>query len=67
MKGIQRGILGLGTIFGPLIAGPFVQKPIYLLACTLFLISMILILIIFSFNRLNPISNVNENEKESEN
>jgi ceroid-lipofuscinosis MFS transporter 7 len=53
-QGIQRGILGVGTIFGPLCTGPFVQKPIYLLACTLSFIILIFILFILSFKRLNP-------------
>jgi ceroid-lipofuscinosis MFS transporter 7 len=53
-QAIQRGILGVGTIFGPLCTGPFVQKPIYLLACTLSFIVLIFILFLLSFKRLDP-------------
>ena len=56
-QAIQRGILGFGTIFGPLCAGPFVQKPIYLLACTLFFILIIFVLYLFSFKLINIESN----------
>ena len=51
-QGIQRGTLGLGTIFGPLLAGPFVTKPIILLSITLGFIFFIFLLVIFSFKRL---------------
>ena len=53
-QGIQRGILGIGTIFGPLCAGPFVQMPIYILAITLVFIFIILILVSVSFRKLVP-------------
>ena len=53
-QGIQRGILGVGTIFGPLCTGPFVQKPIYLLACTLSFIILIFVLFLLSYKRLDP-------------
>ena len=53
-QGIQRGVLGFGTIFGPLCAGPFVQKPIYLLACTLTFITFIILFVLLSFKRLIP-------------
>ena len=53
-QGIQRGILGVGTIVGPLSAGPFVQKPIFLIALSLCFITMILILVVLSYRKLKP-------------
>lgn len=41
-QGIQRGVLGIGTIFGPLLAGPLIYKPVILLAITLSFIVTIL-------------------------
>ena len=51
-QGIQRGLLGLGTIFGPLCAGPLILKPIVLLAITLGFLLVILIAYAFFFKYL---------------
>lgn len=48
-QGIQRGVLGVGTILGPLSAGPLIYKPIVLLAITLTFIFTILIFLIVFF------------------
>lgn len=53
-QGIQRGILGVGMIIGPLASGPLVYNPIILIALSLCLITFILILVVVSFKRLIP-------------
>lgn len=53
-QGIQRGILGIGTILGPLSAGPFIYKPIILLAITLIILFFIFILVLISFDKFVP-------------
>ena len=55
-QGIQRGILGIGTIFGPLCAGPLIYKPIILISITLSILSIIFLLIIIFFKRLKPLN-----------
>jgi hypothetical protein len=53
-QGIQRGILGVGMIIGPLVSGPLVYSPIILIALSLCLITFILILVVVSFKRFIP-------------
>lgn len=53
-QGIQRGLLGIGTIFGPLCAGPLILKPIVLLAITLSFLGIIFIFYVASFSRFKP-------------
>jgi hypothetical protein len=53
-QGIQRGLLGMGTIFGPLCAGPLIMKPVILLAITLSIIAVIFVAFLFAFPRLKP-------------
>ncbi|CAF0773560.1 unnamed protein product [Brachionus calyciflorus] len=59
-QGIQRGILGIGSIFGPLCAGPFVYKPLVLMMITLTIIGVIFILIIIFFKKLKPTSEISD-------
>ena len=53
-QGIQRGVLGVGTILGPLFAGPFIDRPIIILACTLSFIIIILVFVVIAFSKLKP-------------
>lgn len=53
-QGVQRGVLGIGTIFGPLFAGPFIRKPLVLLGSTLVIILLIVAFTLVSFKRLKP-------------
>lgn len=55
-QGIQRGILGVGTIFGPLLAGPLIYKPVILLAITLSFILVILFLLLIFFKHFLVVS-----------
>lgn len=53
-QGIQRGILGLSTIVGPLYAGLFIENAIVLIASTLTILLVIFVLIIVFYKRLRP-------------
>ncbi len=53
-QGVQRGILGLGTILGPLFAGPLISMPIVIMATCFGLIGIILVCVLVSFRRLKP-------------
>jgi hypothetical protein len=67
-QGIQRGLLGIGTIFGPLCAGPLILKPVILLAITLGFISVILIAFLISFKRLKPrVNQLTSDERKNDN
>ena len=65
-QGIQRGILGIGTIVGPLCAGPFVYKPVYLLACTLCFIASILVSFVLVYKRLKVATTTNDDNKKQQ-
>lgn len=54
-QGIQRGILGIGTIIGPLCAGPLIYKPLIMVSIIFFIISLIFILFMIFFKRFKPI------------
>jgi len=54
-QGIQRGILGLSTIVGPLYAGFFIENAIVLIASTLTILLVIFVLIIVFYKRLKPV------------
>lgn len=53
-QGIQRGVLGIGTIVGPLCTGPFVKRPIYIIGISLSFIALIIVLAIISYRKLMP-------------
>ncbi len=61
-QGVQRGVLGVGTIFGPLFAGPFVQKPLVLLGSTLVVILLIVAFTLLSFKRLKPKAKIDKSD-----
>ena len=54
-QGIQRGVLGVGTILGPLYAGVFVYRPSIVLASCLVMIGVILAFVVVTYRRLLPL------------
>lgn len=53
-QGIQRGILGVGTILGPLFAGLFVYRPSIVVAACCGMIGVILIFVVIAYRKLLP-------------
>lgn len=53
-QGIQRGILGVGTILGPLFAGMFVYRPSIVVASCCGMIGVILIFVFMAYRKLLP-------------
>lgn len=51
-QGIQRGILGVGTILGPLYAGMFVYRPSIVVASCCGMIAVILIFVVIAYRKL---------------
>lgn len=54
-QGVQRGILGLGTILGPLFAGPLISTPHIILGVCFGFIGLILFFVLMSYRRLRPL------------
>ncbi len=54
-QGIQRGVLGISTIAGPLFAGPFIHNTIVLISFTFGFLFFILILLLFTHTHLKPV------------
>jgi MFS family permease len=54
-QGIQRGVLGISTICGPLFAGPFIHNTIVLIGFTFVFLFLLLILLIFTHTHLKPV------------
>ncbi len=53
-QGVQRGILGLGTILGPLFAGPLISMPVVIMVSCFGFIGIIFLCVLVSFRRLMP-------------
>jgi MFS family permease len=54
-QGIQRGVLGISTICGPLFAGPFIHNPIVLIGFTFVFLIVILVIFVFTHKHIKPI------------
>lgn len=61
-QGIQRGVLGIGTIIGPLCAGPLIYKPIILVSIILFVIGIIFVMFLIFFKRFKPIEDFSKSK-----
>ncbi len=51
-QGLLRGALGIGTILGSLLTGPFIKQPTFVFATIGLLVLVLLLLILFNFSKL---------------
>lgn len=59
-QGIQRGVLGVGTILGPLFTGPFIHHAIVVISVCAVMISIIMLSVVVTFRRLIPLKEKTE-------
>ena len=52
--GVQRGVLGIGTILGPLFAGPFISRPEIIMICCFVMVALIIVFVLVTYKRLKP-------------